>query len=67
MRAQDEIRLRHMLEAARETVSFSRGRADLGRDRQLLVSPVKDIEICRPRRNRRRFKLPLRPWNPKSD
>ena len=47
MRGHDEIRLRHMLEAAREAVSFARGRAraDLETDRQLLLSLVKDIEI----------------------
>ena len=43
----DEIRLRHMLEAAREAVSFARGRVrgDLETDRQLVLSLVKDIEI----------------------
>ena len=47
MRKDDEIRLRHMVEAAREAVSFARGRvrADLDTDRQLLLSLVKDIEI----------------------
>ena len=43
----DEIRLRHMLEAAREAVSFARGRVrgDLETDRQLVLSLIKDIEI----------------------
>ena len=43
----DEVRLRHMLEAAREAVSFARGRdrGDLDTDRQLVLSLVKDIEI----------------------
>lgn len=43
----DEFRLRHMLEAAREAVSFARGRArgDLETDRQLVLSLVKDVEI----------------------
>ena len=43
----DEIRLRHMLEAAREALSFARGRArdDLETDRKLLLALVKDIEI----------------------
>ena len=47
MRKDDEIRLRHMIEAAREAVSFARGRArgDLETDRQLVLSLVKDIEI----------------------
>ena len=39
MHRDDEIRLRHMLEAAREAVSFARGRvrADLETDRQLVL------------------------------
>ena len=43
----DEIRLRHMLDAAREAVSFARCRvrSDLDTDRQLVLSLVKDIEI----------------------
>ena len=43
----DEIRLRHMIEAAREAVSFAsnRVRDDLETDRQLVLSLVKDIEI----------------------
>ena len=43
----DEIRLRHMLDAAREAVSFAHGRVreDLETDRQLVLSLVKDIEI----------------------
>ena len=43
----DEIRLRHMLDAAREAVSFARDRVrgDLETDRQLVLSLVKDIEI----------------------
>ena len=43
----DEIRLRHMLDAAREAVSFARHRVrgDLETDRQLVLSLVKDIEI----------------------
>ena len=47
MRRHDEIRLRHMIEAAREAVSFARGRVreELETDRQLLLSLVKDIEI----------------------
>lgn len=47
MHGHDQIRLRHVLEAAREAVSFARGRGrdDLETDRQLLLSLVKDIEI----------------------
>jgi uncharacterized protein with HEPN domain len=43
----DEIRLRHMLDAAREAMSFAQGRtrADLGSDRMLVLSLVKAIEI----------------------
>jgi len=47
MRREDEVRLRHMLDAAREAVGFARGRvrADLDHDRILVLSLVKDIEI----------------------
>jgi len=47
MRKDDEIRLRHMLDAAREAVSFAKDktRLDLDRDRMLVLSLVKDIEI----------------------
>jgi len=47
MRKDDAIRLRHMLDAAREAVSFAEGRTrfDLDRDRMLVLSLVKDIEI----------------------
>ena len=43
----DEVRLRHMLDAAREAVAFARGRSpsDLDRDRMLALSLVKCIEI----------------------
>jgi uncharacterized protein with HEPN domain len=43
----DVIRLQHMLDAAREAVSFAQGRsrADLKRDRMLALSLVKAIEI----------------------
>lgn len=47
MREDDLIRLRHMLDAAQETVSFARGqtRASLDQDRKLVLALVKDIEI----------------------
>lgn len=47
MRKDDDIRLRHMLDAAREAVEFVRGRTrtDLDRDRQLVLALVKAIEI----------------------
>ena len=43
----DAIRLRHMLDAAHEAIGFARGRtrSDLGSDRMLVLSLVKDIEI----------------------
>jgi uncharacterized protein with HEPN domain len=47
MQQDDAIRLRHMLDAANEIMSFARGRtrADLNIDRQLVLALVKDIEI----------------------
>jgi uncharacterized protein with HEPN domain len=47
MREVDVIRLRHMLDAAREAVGFvcGRARSDLDEDRQLTLALVKDIEI----------------------
>ena len=47
MQKDDEVRLRHMLLAACEAVSFARGRVrgDLETDRQFVLSLVKDIEI----------------------
>ena len=43
----DEIRLRHMLDAAREAISFANGRVrdDLNGDRQLVLSLLKAVEI----------------------
>ena len=68
MHRHDEIRLRHMLDAAREAVAFARGRtrSDLDDDRQLALALVKDIEIvgeaatqvAEPTRRR----LPEIPW-----
>ena len=47
MRRDDEIRLRHMLDAAREAVAFASGRSreDLSADRMFALAVVKDIEI----------------------
>lgn len=47
MRRDDAIRLRHMLDAAEEAMTFAQGRsrADLDADRQLVLSLVKEIEI----------------------
>jgi len=43
----DLVRLRHMLDACREALSFVKGRkqSDLATDRMLLLSLVKEIEI----------------------
>jgi len=47
MRTDDEVRLRHMLDAARKAVEFAdgRNRADLDRDTQLVFALVKAVEI----------------------
>ncbi|HEY4723641.1 MAG TPA: HepT-like ribonuclease domain-containing protein [Anaerolineales bacterium] len=47
MQEDDLIRLRHMLDAAREATAFAKGRSrsDLDNDRMLLLSLTKDIEI----------------------
>jgi len=47
MRKDDDIRLRHMLDAARQALEFVRGRtrADLDADRMLVLASVKAIEI----------------------
>lgn len=43
----DDVRLRHMLDAAREAVGFlqNRTRKEMGGDRQLVLALVKAIEI----------------------
>jgi len=47
MRNEDVIRLRHMLDAAREAIGFAQGmtRSDLDSDRKLVLALVKEIEI----------------------
>ena len=47
MRRDDLIRIRHMLEAAKEVMSFTtnRKRSDLDRDRMLTLAIVKSIEM----------------------
>lgn len=47
MNKDDAIRLRHMLDAAREAISFTGGlhRVDLNEDRKLELALVKDVEI----------------------
>jgi uncharacterized protein with HEPN domain len=47
MSESDRVRLRHMLDAATEALSFIEGkeRADLDRNRMLLLSVIKEIEL----------------------
>lgn len=47
MRRDDLIRIRHMLESAGEAISFIKGRrrTDLNKDRMLVLSLIKSIEI----------------------
>ncbi|NIR50275.1 DUF86 domain-containing protein [candidate division KSB1 bacterium] len=47
MQKDDLIRIHHMLDAAKEIQSFSKGKSrdDLNSDRMLVLSLVKDIEI----------------------
>lgn len=69
MRREDEIRLRHMLDAAQEAVSFARGRTrdDLNSDRQLVLSLMMDIAILGEAATRiseaSREQLPAIPWD----
>lgn len=48
MRKDDLIRIRHMLDSAKEALSFAmnKGRRDLESDRMLVLSIVKSIEIA---------------------
>ena len=68
MNESDIIRLRHMLDAAREALSFVAGRSseDLGRDRMLVLALVKEIEIIGEAASRisdeSRKALPRIPW-----
>jgi uncharacterized protein with HEPN domain len=68
MRRDDEIRLRHMLDAAREAVLFAaeRSRSDLDGDRMLVLSLVKAVEIVGEAayqiEGRTRHALPDIPW-----
>jgi uncharacterized protein with HEPN domain len=68
MNESDIIRLRHMLDAAREALSFVAGRnsEDLGRDRMLVLALVKEIEIIGEAASRisdeSRKALPRIPW-----
>ena len=68
MNESDVIRLRHMLDAAREALSFipGRSREDLSRDRMLVLALVKEIEIIGEAASRisdeSRKALPRIPW-----
>lgn len=47
MRKDDRVRLQHMLDAANEALGFIQGktRSDLDKDRMLVLSLVKELEI----------------------
>jgi uncharacterized protein with HEPN domain len=69
MRADDSIRLRHMLDAAREALGFVRDRSrnDLDHDLQLVWALVKAIEIIGEATYQlspeARAEVPGLPWN----
>jgi uncharacterized protein with HEPN domain len=73
MRETDRVRLMHMLDAAREAVSFAadRARADLDRDRMLNLSLVHLLEIVGEAARRvspeSREQYPAIPWLDISD
>ncbi len=62
MHRDDLIRIRHMLDAAKEVLSFAKNksRGDLDSDRMLVLSIVKSIEII----GERRQKLPRKRGKP---
>jgi uncharacterized protein with HEPN domain len=68
MRSDDAIRIRHMLDAARDARAFSAGksRADPDRDRQLALVLIKCIEIVGEAASRvreeTRAECPAIPW-----
>lgn len=69
MQKDDSVRLRHMLDAAREAVSFARNksRKSLDHDRKLALALVKSIEIVGEAASKiskeRREELPQIPWS----
>ncbi|MBC7098411.1 DUF86 domain-containing protein [Candidatus Bipolaricaulota bacterium] len=69
MRKVDRIRLQHMLDAARQAISFAQGksREDLDRDRLLVFGLVKAIEIvgeaAYQMSETTRAELPKIPWD----
>lgn len=68
MRREDEVRLRHMRDAAREAIAFVEGRkrSDLDADRQLLLAIAMDLGILGEAAGRvcadTRDSLPDIPW-----
>lgn len=68
MNERDGVRLRHMLDAAREAVAFSDNRTveDLARDRMFLLAVIKEIEIIGEAASRiseeTRRQFPSVPW-----
>lgn len=68
MRKDDPVRLRHMLDAAREAVSFikNKNRSSLDSDRVLVLGLVKSIEIIGEAAanvtKECQYKLPQIPW-----
>jgi uncharacterized protein with HEPN domain len=68
MLTSDSVRLRHMLDAAREAVSFASGRdpKTLSRDRMLMLAVVRCIEIIGEAATRispeLRLRCPQIPW-----
>lgn len=68
MPPEDVIRLRHMLDAAKDAISFSQGstRKDLNSDRQLVMAVVKCVEIIGEAANQvsleTQDQIPSLPW-----
>lgn len=64
----DAIRLRHMLDASKEALSFAqgKGRGDLDKERQLALALIKSIEIVGEAASRIsqdcREEFPVIPW-----
>jgi len=69
MKEDDAIRMQHMLDAAREAVSFleGRARADFDSDRKLVLALVKSVEIIGEAAYRvsemGKNQIPLIPWS----
>ena len=73
MKNEDRVRLRHMLDAARDALSFAQGREreDLDSDRQLVMAVVKCVEILGEAASRvspeTRAEIPELPWRDMTD